>query len=218
MSHRAAPVALIPERPMRSARHARAVLSLVRAPAEPAVSDEVLVTRALSGDSDARRTLYERHFDYVTGMSARLLRSRDASEDVVQDAFVMAFERLASLREPAAFRGWLAAIAVSFVRRRLRKQRLLRALGLDGSHDDAALDRLARDDASAEARSELAALDLVLQTLPANHRIAWMLRHVEGEALDDVAVACDCSLATVKRWISAADERVRAHLAWETLP
>jgi RNA polymerase sigma-70 factor (ECF subfamily) len=203
---------------MRSARHARAALSLVRAPAEPEVSDAVLVARILSGEAASREVLYKRHVDYVSGMSARLLRSIDASQDVTQDAFVMAFERLSTLRDPAAFRGWLAAIAVSFVRRRLRKQRLLRALGLDGSHDDAALDRLAREDTVAETRSELAALDLVLQTLPANHRIAWMLRHVEGDALDDVAAACDCSLATAKRWISAADERVRAHLAWEKLP
>ena len=203
---------------MRSARHARAALSLVRAPAAPEVSDAVLVARILSGEAASREVLYKRHVDYVSGMSARLLRSIDASQDVTQDAFVMAFERLATLRDPAAFRGWLAAIAVSFVRRRLRKQRLLRALGLDGSHDDAALDRLAREDTAAETRSELAALDLVLQTLPANQRIAWMLRHVEGDALDDVAAACDCSLATAKRWISAADERVRAHLAWEKLP
>jgi RNA polymerase sigma-70 factor (ECF subfamily) len=203
---------------MRSARHARAVLSLVRAPVEPAVPDEVLVTRVLSGDSASRRMLYERHVDYVTGMSARLLRSLDASEDVVQDTFVMAFERLSSLRDPGAFRSWLAAIAVSFVRRRLRKQRLLRVLGLDGGHDDAALDRLARHDTSAEARSELAALDFVLQTLPANQRIAWMLRHVEGEPLGEVAAACDCSLATVKRWIATADETIRAHLALEKLP
>lgn len=199
---------------MRSARATRRPrLSLVRPPAEASVPDAVLVERVLTGDAGSREKLYRRHVDYVANMSARLLRSVDASEDVVQDAFVMAFERLATLRDPDAFRSWLAAIAVSFVRRRLRKQRLLRSLGLGGERDDtAALDRLATDDTTAETRSELAALDMVLRALPANQRIAWMLRHVEGEPLEAVAIACDCSLATVKRWIAAADARVQETL------
>lgn len=198
---------------MRIARHRSAVLTLVRSVPERSVGDDAkLVADVLSGDARAREEIYRRHVDYVAGMVARLLRSRHASEDVVQDTFVLAFERLATLREPSALRSWLAAIAVSFVRRRLRKQRLLRALGLDGSDDDAALDRLARDDASIEARSELAAIDLALRGVPVSHRIAWMLRYVEGEGLDDVATACGCSLATVKRWIASTDDVVRAHL------
>jgi RNA polymerase sigma-70 factor (ECF subfamily) len=51
-----------------------------------------------------------------------------------------------------------------------------------------------------------------LRGLPAHQRIAWMLQHVEGEPLESVAAACNCSLATVKRWIAAADQRVRAHV------
>jgi RNA polymerase sigma-70 factor (ECF subfamily) len=179
------------------------------------VSDAELVASILAGDARGREELYRRHVDYVAGMTARLLRSHHASEDVVQDTFVLAFERLATLRDRSALRSWLAAIAVSFVRRRLRKQRLLRALGLDGSDDDAALDRLVREDTSVEARSELAAIDLALRRVPVTHRIAWMLRYVEGESLSDVAVACACSLATVKRWIASADEVVQDQLASE---
>jgi RNA polymerase sigma-70 factor, ECF subfamily len=203
-----------------SSRSARGNLSIVRpaprrAPeVEAAVveTDGALVAGVRAGDAKSKERLYRRHVDYIAGMCARLLRSVDASEDVTQDAFVLAFSKIELLRDPGAFRGWLAVIAVHEVRKRLARQRLLAFFGLDHGLDDAPLDELAREDLSVEARSELAALDLVLQSLPPNQRIAWMLRHVEDEPLEAVAEACRCSLATVKRWIAAADERVKEHV------
>ena len=203
---------------MKSPGHARTKLTLVaphrgaeRAPMDD-TSDALLVERIRGGDAKSREQIYRRHVDYIAGMATRILRSTDAGEDVVQDTFVIAFDRMDDLRDPAALRGWLASIAISQVHRRLARQRLLRILGLDRPLEDAPLDELAIFDTTAEVRSELAALDLVLRRLPADQRIAWMLRHVEGESLDAVAVACRCSLATVKRRIAAADERVRAHV------
>jgi RNA polymerase sigma-70 factor (ECF subfamily) len=199
---------------------ARAKLSLVpdarRAPARVELPDDVLVRRVLAGNGQSRELLYRKHVDYIAGMSARLLRSIEGAEDVVQDTFVIAFKRLHTLRDPGALRGWLASIAVSQVRRRLAKQRLFRAFGLDRGLDDAPLDELAVEDTSAEVRSELAALDLVLGRLPPNHRVAWMLRHVEDEPLEAIAVACGCSLATAKRWIAAADVAVREYVFFVT--
>jgi RNA polymerase sigma-70 factor (ECF subfamily) len=206
---------------MPSPRPARATLTVVRAvpPAdgrrEAAESDEALVAGVRAGDPRCKKQLYLRHVDYVAGMSARLLRSIEASEDVVQDAFAIAFSRIASLREPAAFRGWLASIAISQVHRRLAQRRLLKLFGLDRGLDDAPLDELAREDLSVEARSELAALDFVLQQLPPRERVAWMLRYVEDEPIDAVAEACGCSRATVKRWIARADDHVRRHVSLE---
>jgi RNA polymerase sigma-70 factor (ECF subfamily) len=182
------------------------------APEEPPESDASLVEKARSGHTLSKERLYRRHVEYIAGMSRRMLRSVDLSEDVVQDAFVIAFTQLESLRDAEAFRPWLAAIAVSQVRRKLSRLRLLRLFGLDRGLEDASLDTLAREDATAETRLELAAIDLALRDLPPNQRIAWMLQHVEGESLEATASACGCSLATVKRWIAAADRRVQEHI------
>ena len=200
---------------MSQPRVARALLSVVRPLAPPTSqsrveqSDAALVAGVLIGDRWCKREIYVRHVDYLAGMCTRLLRSMEASEDVVQDTFVIAFSKIGLLRDPEALRGWLAAIAVSQVHRRLARQRLLRCFGLDRGLDDAPLDECAREDLTVEARSELAALDLVLQGLPPGQRIAWMLRHVEGEALDSVAETCGCSRATVKRWIALANARIK---------
>jgi len=183
-------------------------------PTADALGDGELVARALDGDRWSRDMLYRRHAHYLLAISARLLSSRGEAEEVVQDTFVVGFEQLGTLREPGALRGWLAQIAVSLVRRRLRKGRLLRFLGLD-QPADATLEALASSTMRPDDRAELALIDQVLRRMRADLRIAWMLRRVEGLALPDVASACTCSLATVKRRIAAADAELARHVTFE---
>jgi RNA polymerase sigma-70 factor (ECF subfamily) len=80
-------------------------------PAERAnASDEALVRAAQSGDRSAFGALYERYSRIVHGiLLARV--PRPVAEDLLQDVFLQALPRLASLREVAKFGGWLAAIA-----------------------------------------------------------------------------------------------------------
>ena len=177
-----------------------------------AASDAQLVARAIEGDRWGREMLYRRHAAYLLAIASRLIGNRGDGEEVVQDTFVTAFEQLRTLREPAALRGWLAQIAVSLVRRRLRRGRLMRVLGLDRGADDATLCALAAPGANPDQRAELALVDRALSNVAANVRIAWMLRQVEGLELAEVASACGCSLATAKRRIAAADSAVRAHV------
>lgn len=178
------------------------------------VPTEVLVARALAGERDAESLLYRRYAPALLSAAVRLLRSVPAGEDVVQDAFVLAFDRLEQLKLPAQFRAWTLSIVVSLVRKRLRRERILRLVGLD-TVADAPLDALAQNSASLEARGELAVLDGLLRRLPVAHRVAWTLRYVEGEKLEDVAEAMGKSLATTKRYIAAAEKFISAHVSLE---
>jgi RNA polymerase sigma-70 factor (ECF subfamily) len=173
------------------------------------VEDAELVARVASGDRAAEEVIYRRHVQYVAGMVLRLLANPAEAEDVVQDTFAIALARVSSLRDPGALRPWLAQIAVRQVQRRVRRRRLLRMLGFDEGSDDGSFETIAASDASPEVRSELRELGRVLDGLPTAQRIAWCLRYVEGATLEEVAQACDCSLATAKRRIVAAHERVR---------
>jgi RNA polymerase sigma-70 factor, ECF subfamily len=177
-----------------------------------AAGDAQIVARAVEGDRWGREMLYRRHAAYLLAIAARLLGNRGEGEEVVQDTFVTAFEQLRQLREPAAVRGWLAQITVSLVRRKLRRGRLMRVLGLDRGTDDATLAALAAPGTHADQRAELALVDRALETVSSNVRIAWMLRMVEGLELSEVASACGCSLATAKRRIAAAETTIRAHI------
>ena len=175
------------------------------------VPDAVLVERAREHDRGAESLLYRRHAGPLLSMAGRLLRSSHLAEDAVQDAFVRAFERLHQLKEPSMFRSWLLSIVVSLVKKRLRRQRLLTWVGLEAV-TDVALDQQAASHLNVEARSELTALDARLKQLPAAHALAWSLRYVEGEKLEDVASAMKKSLATTKRYIAAAERQLRTQV------
>jgi len=176
------------------------------------LSDGELVARARAGDRWGREALYRRYAGYLLGMVVRMLGRRDDAEEVVQDTFVAAFSELDALRDPEAVRPWLCQIAVSYVRRRLRKLKLLRALGLDRGADDATLAELASPTLTPEGRSELALMDRALARMEGTARIAWTLRHVDGLELAEVATLLGCSLATVKRRLAAAEAVLQAHV------
>jgi RNA polymerase sigma-70 factor (ECF subfamily) len=174
--------------------------------------DADLVDRMRQRDRAAEESFYRAYAPAVLALTTRLLGRRSEAEDATQDAFVLAFENVDKLRDPGSLRAWLMQIAVSQARRRFRKRKLLRALGLHTGADDATLESLVAGGAGADVKADLGALDRVLASLPAEQRIAWMLRYVEGEELEAVARACGCSLATVKRRIAAADAQVHAEV------
>jgi RNA polymerase sigma-70 factor (ECF subfamily) len=175
-------------------------------------SDQELVQRAQNHDSWAEEALFRRHVARVSQVATRLLGRTAEADDVIQDSFVIALEQLPKLREGAAFRAWLLRIVVHQAHRRYRKRRMLTRLGFISYDDIDALARQGREDLTPDARIELRKLDAVLAQMPARERFAWILRHVEGYQLEEVADACECSLATVKRWIAKVDERVRKHV------
>lgn len=175
--------------------------------------DGILVVRALAGDRAATDALFRAHAAAVLGVVTRLIGRRQDAEDVAQDAFAVALSELADLRDLAAFGPWLRTIAVRQAHRYFRRRRVLRVLGLDRGVDDATLALLATPTASPDVRASLRQIDEVLATVPYEHRIAWCLRCIEGDALDDVASACGCSLATAKRWIASVQTRIDARTA-----
>lgn len=185
-----------------------AVLPLVP-PLVSAPSDAELVARGVAGERFALQLLYRRHVGRVGERVTRLLARAAEAEDVVQDAFVAAFRDLPKLEEPARFGPWLMRIAVHQAHRRFRRRRLLARLGFDAGVDDATLARAVDHTAPPDVRAELARLDARLAAIPSALRLAWMLRFVEGCGLEEVAEQCGCSLATAKRRIQGAVERIR---------
>ncbi len=88
----------------------------------------------------------------------------------------------------------------------------MRLIGLgadrDGGDQDGTLAALAAVDLRHEAREDLEHVDHVLDVAGVEPRIAWMLRRVDGLALDEVAAACACSPATAQRRIAEIDARL----------
>jgi RNA polymerase sigma-70 factor (ECF subfamily) len=154
---------------------------------------------------DRLETAFRQYSRYVANLAYRLLGRDDEVDDVVQDVFMAAVRGLGRLHNAQAVRAWLATVTTRIARRRLRMRRLRTFLGFDesGEHEQIAQGGLTPEQAALLARV-YAQLDL----LPVNQRLAWTLRYVEGEQLEEVAVHCGCSLATAKRRIAAAQAQL----------
>jgi RNA polymerase sigma-70 factor (ECF subfamily) len=158
-------------------------------------------------ESDAE--LFERFAPYVARIGLRLLGRESDVDDLIQDVFIAAMRQRHQVRAPEAFRSWLAIIAVRTARRYLRKRKLRALVGIDTLSPTLEL----RDNGmSPERRALLTRVYQVLEKIPVDQRIAWTLRYVEGEKLEEVAERCGCSLATAKRRIAAAHGRLEAEL------
>jgi RNA polymerase sigma-70 factor (ECF subfamily) len=141
----------------------------------------------------------------VATVALRILGRREEADDLVQDVFLRAHRGISRLREPTALRAWLTTVTVRLARRRLRGRRFKLLLGIDQSYDYSAI---ADASVGPEDIAILADVYRALDRLPVAERLAWSLRHLDGERLERVAELCGCSLATVKRRISSAHARL----------
>lgn len=183
-------------------------------PREPdgpdAPGDAELVERTLTGSTQAFALLVTRHEPLVRGLARRFARGEAEAQDVVQDVFLRAFDQLATLREPARLRPWLARLAV---------QRGL-TLGRRRRVETAALPRLAREEAvlgvandAAIASEERARLLAALDELPAETRAVIVLRYLEGLDAPRIADELGLSPDAVRQRLSRALRLLRERLA-----
>lgn len=152
---------------------------------------------------------FRRFAPYVAAIGLRLLGRDDEVDDLVGDVFVEAVRGLGQLREPEALKGWLATVTVRLARRRLQLRRL-RTLLWDT--DERAYEAVADPAASPEDRAFFARMYARLDGVPVDDRVAWTLHHLEGETLEATAALCGCSLATVKRRVRAAHDKLEKGL------
>lgn len=175
--------------------------------ARPIPPNATLVQEALGGHSWAYEALFRRHGRMAMGLAHRLLAGTGIdADDLLQDAFVTAYCRLDTLREPEAFGSWLGSIVVRTASKRLRRHRLRVRFGLARS-EPVNMDLIVSSAASPEVAVLLLQTYDVVDRLPPDDRIAFLLRRVEGLSVAEIAERMDLSLSTVKRRLAAAEGR-----------
>ena len=152
--------------------------------------------------------VFKRFAPYVATVARRLLGDETEVEDVVQDVFIEAHLGLSKIREPLALRGWLGRICVRRCVRRIRYQKLRRALSLENLPDYAAL---AAPGATPEQAALVSSVYRLLERVGTLERVVWVLRFVEGESLDDIAQLSACSKSTMQRKLRIVDAFLRSH-------
>jgi RNA polymerase sigma-70 factor (ECF subfamily) len=132
-------------------------------------------------------------------------------DDVLQEVFFVAMQKLDELTRVDELRGWLATVAARAAAKRLRRRKLLRALGFQDEPD---YENVASPSAPFEDRVELKRLYHALDRLPVRQRLAWATRHLENEPMEEVARRCGSSLSTAKRDVNTAHARLAKELGY----
>ena len=159
-------------------------------------SDAGVVAAIRAGERAGGAALYDRHHQYVRRVLVRVLGPDADLQDLVQDVFVAAIDSIDRLVDAGALRGWLAAISVNCVRMELRRRTRRRIIRLFPPNELPDVAVAARD---RELDAALRVTYHVLGRLPADERIVFALRFIEGMELMAIAEACQVSLATAKR-------------------
>jgi RNA polymerase sigma-70 factor, ECF subfamily len=167
--------------------------------------DEELVRACRRQEPHAPAAIWDRYYPVVRRLMYRTMGPGRDVDDVIQEVFFRLFRKLPDLREPSALRSFVLSITVRVIKGEQRLRWIKRWLGL--SPDGETPDR-AGDPVDLEAREALSRFYAILDRLSPRHRTAFVLRHVEGLELTEVAAALDISLATVKRWLPRIAGRV----------
>jgi RNA polymerase sigma-70 factor (ECF subfamily) len=167
--------------------------------------DESLVRACVAGRANAREALFVRFAPLVRRILVRTLGPSDELADVLQDVFIEAFSSIRQLRDPSSLGAWISRIAVNRVRRSIRSARRRRWLRFFAPED---LPERPHSPTDFEQSDAVARLYRVLESLPEEERVVLCLHRINETPLEEIARLCDLSLATTRRRLARANERL----------
>lgn len=171
-------------------------------PGRGVMDDATLVTRARAREPEALSALYQRTSPILERVLFRTLGPDSELEDLLHDAFIRLLESLEGIDHPQALPGWTLRIGARTALDCLRRRR--RAWWLRFLPPESIPERPVPG-LDEESRAVLSATQRILNRLEPEDRVAFALRVIDDLPLADVAEACQCSLATVKRRIARAE-------------
>lgn len=166
--------------------------------------DAALVTALTEERAGAMEALYDRYAFHVQRVLARVVGIDAALPDMLHEVFIEAFTHIGSLKDPGRLKAWLTSIAVFTARGRIRKRSRRLALWFS---DSTVVPDVSTPGADHETREALKNTYEILDRMPADERIAFTLRFMEGMELTEVADASRVSLATIKRRLTRAQRK-----------
>jgi len=186
---------------------------------EPVIDESVLVDAARNGDVGAFEQLVRRYDRNVFRIAQHITQNREDAEDVVQDAFLKAFQNLGQFQGQSKFYTWLVRIAVNEALMRLRRRRPERMVSLDEdvkTEEDSMPREVADWSPNPEQLYSQAELKDILsktvQGLPPGFRTVFVLRDVEGLSTEETAEALSLSIPAVKSRLLRARLQLRDRL------
>lgn len=188
--------------------------------AEVMYSDEELVERFISGETDSFSVLVEKYKWQVYNIIYGIMGNRDEAEDLSQEVFIKIYKNLSHFKRKSKFYTWLYRITVnvclSAKRKKSQSSRIISMSRLSGVSANSGEVELADETFSPQKvfkDRELASnIQLAINSLPAILKITFILREFEDLSYRELARILRCSMGTVKSRLSRARESLRQTL------
>jgi RNA polymerase sigma-70 factor, ECF subfamily len=165
-------------------------------------TDEELVAKSISGDTDSFNELILRWERPIYALAYRQIGREEDARDVCQETFLRAYRALGGFRGQAKFSSWLYRIALNLCRDWVRRERRAHFVQ---PPEDAELTDLAAEQEPSESiedlvvRHDLAlAVERAMKKLPEEQRMAIVLKEYHGLTFQEIADLIGCPLSTVK--------------------
>jgi RNA polymerase sigma-70 factor (ECF subfamily) len=187
-----------------------------------AASDALAVERTLAGDRDAFRALVERHSHNVFRLAYRMTGNQHDAEEVVQEAFLRAYQKLGQFESRANFGTWVYRIAANYTIDRMRQKQkedarreAPRPETTDGAEDDP-VNRVADPSPTPERLAQSIELrkqmEHALAALSHSERTAFVMRHWEGCGIEEIATVLKLNSGAAKNTVFRAVQKLRLAL------
>jgi len=179
-------------------------------------SDEQIVTRVLAGETALYELLMRRYNQRLYRVARAILRDDAEAEDVMQDAYVRAYQHLASFEGRAKFVTWLTRIAVHEALARSRKRSRFQSLDVAEDSNGDVMKTATSSDRTPEQvtydREMGRVLEKAILALSKEYRLVFMLRDVEGMSTEETAECLNLTQENVKVRLHRAHAALRKQL------
>ena len=185
-------------------------------------SDAIAVERTLAGDREAFRVLVERHSRNVYRLAYRMTGNQQDAEEVVQEAFLRAYQKLSQFASRANFGTWVYRIAANYAIDRMRQRKnedSNRRQSARETEEGAEVDLMSTIPDSAPSPERLAQsgqlavqMRLALSQLTPAERTAFVMRHWGGSGIEEIADALKSSTSAAKNTVFRSVQKLRKAL------
>jgi RNA polymerase sigma-70 factor, ECF subfamily len=179
------------------------------------------IRKVLAGDRDAYRVLMERYFQAVVRVAFRITGDEADAEEVAQEAFLRAYNKLPSFRQDASFSTWIMRIAMNtslnLVERRKRDLSYRAPRIADEPAAEGETVRIADSNHGPEdallTREAVSIREAAMAQLTPMERTAFTLRHMEEVSMTEIATALNITVNSAKQAVFRAVSKLRRALA-----
>ena len=165
-----------------------------------------LVRAAQSGDREAFGELFERYRGGIVALALRRVRNADEAEELAQDVFIQAMQKIDQLRVPDAFGGWLRRIVHRMAINRMTRTRS--ALACDPETLEATCLASGTPDEAAEDREQAKAVRDSIDRLGALDQQTLKAFYLQSKSLIEMSDEFDAPIGTIKRRLHVARKRL----------